>query len=261
MDWVKSFYSKTGKWWGPAEVKITDRDYKRLETVKRLNGSLPQSVLELGASYGNTAAVMAEAGIDVTAVEISDRADFAKEYTKNEYKGKLKFVKDDFYKVILNQKFDVVCYWNGFGIGSDNEQKTLLKRIADEWLKADGSLIMDVQNPIVWERWNGDREDKKASPEKGYLFNVSQSIKYDPIEKRMYDTWWETENPENKFVQTIRCYIPSELNILVKDTGLVIVRMEVDGKPLDWHESIPPGHPYYDHHEYLVQLKINQNGQ
>ena len=22
MDWVKKFYSQTGKWWGPAESKI-----------------------------------------------------------------------------------------------------------------------------------------------------------------------------------------------------------------------------------------------
>jgi len=40
MDWIKSFYSKTGKWWGPAEVKITYRDYQRLKIVKRLLGKL-----------------------------------------------------------------------------------------------------------------------------------------------------------------------------------------------------------------------------
>jgi len=245
MDWIKIFYSNTGKWWGPAEVKITDRDYKRLETVKRLYGSLPKTTLELGSSYGNTASVFADAGIDVTAIEISDRADFAKKYAGKKHKGKLVFIKDDFYKINLSQKYDVVCYWNGFGIGTDEDQKKLLIKIAQEWLKPKGTLIMDVQNPYIWKKWNGDKEHKKAKPDEGYNYDIWQEIKYDRNEKRMYDTWWESDKPKIKYTQTIRCYTSKEISSLVNGTGLKIIYKEVKGKLIDWKS-----------HEYLVQLTL-----
>ena len=124
MDWIKKFYSTTGTWWGPAEVKVTERDHERLNILKRIHGSQPETVLELGSSYGNAASVMAEAGIHVTAIEISDRADFAKQYSNKKYPGSLKILKEDFYKVQLPIKFDAICYWNGFGIGSDEDQRS-----------------------------------------------------------------------------------------------------------------------------------------
>ena len=36
MDWVHKFYSTTGKWWGPAESKITERDFDRAKIIKIL---------------------------------------------------------------------------------------------------------------------------------------------------------------------------------------------------------------------------------
>lgn len=245
MDWVKSFYSTTAQWWGPAEAKITERDYKRLEKVKKLIGYLPKSVLELGSSYGNTAAVFADAGIDVTAIEVSDRADFATRYAKQKHKGKLIFIKDDFYRVKITQKYDVVCYWNGFGIGIDEDQKKLLKKIAQEWLRPRGSLIMDVQNPYIWEKWDGDKEHKKAKPDEGYDYDIWQEIRYDHAEKRMYDTWWRTDKPEEKYTQSIRCYLPEELKVLAKDCGLKVVYVEANDHLVNWKS-----------HEYLIQLKL-----
>ena len=77
MQWAKDFYSKTGRWWGPAEANITERDRERAITIKRLIPSV-RKVLELGSGYGNTAAACAEAGIKVVGIEISDRYDFSR---------------------------------------------------------------------------------------------------------------------------------------------------------------------------------------
>lgn len=254
MDWADSFYSQTGKWWGPAEYKITKRDYQRLETVKRLYGKLPIDLLELGSSYGNTAAVFADVGINVTAIELSDRIDFAKQYEGLSYKGKLQFIKDDFYQVNLSKKFDVVCYWNGFGIGSDNDQRKLLKRIANEWLKEKGSLVMDVQNPYVWAKWHGDREEKMANPSLGYNFDVSQKIQYDPVSNIAYDSWWETNKPEKKHVQTLRCYAPCDLQLLLENTGLRLKHIEANGEKVEIETLPSEKNAFWDASEYLVQL-------
>lgn len=252
MDWIYNFYSKTGQWWGPAEHKITERDYERVKTIKRLYPSA-KHVLELGAGYGNTAAACAENGLNIVAIEISDRADFAKQYEEKKYKGSLKIVKGDFYTVELIEQFDVVTYWNGFGIGTDDDQKKLLKKISG-WMKLDSIALIDISNPITWKLWSGEEEHKVAKPDLGYNFNVSEKIDYDETNKRFIDTWWLTEKPEEKITQSIRCYLPTELDILLDGTGLELQRMELKGKEFNLNNY----EQFLDNdreNEYLIVLR------
>lgn len=114
----------------------------------------------------------------------------------------------------------MVAYWNGFGIGTDEDQRKLLKKIFDEWLSPDGLALIDIANPFVWASWNGEKEQKPANPEVGYPNNVTQYIEFDPINNRFYDSWWVTEKPEEKFTQDIRCYSPVDLLLLLEGTGL-----------------------------------------
>src|SRR5689334_19767552 len=111
MDWVKDFYSRTGTWWGPAESKTSERDHPRVAKVHAHAGDGPWRILELGSGYGTTAAALATAGHTVTAVELSDRVRFQTPADR------LTVLNEDFYTVRLRQEFDVVCYFNGFGIG------------------------------------------------------------------------------------------------------------------------------------------------
>lgn len=198
MKWTKDFYSQTGQWWGPAESKVGERDHQRLETLERLAGKGKKRILELGSSYGNTAFVMAQAGHEVIGIEISNRIDFAHQYEGQIENGNLTFVKEDFYQASFDNPFDVICYWNGFGIGSDEDQRTLLRRMANHWLKPDGIVLMDVANPTCWIQWTGDEENLSARPDAGYHHNVSERIDYDPVRNRLIDTWWETETPDQK---------------------------------------------------------------
>lgn len=118
--------------------------------VERLAGPGPHRILELGCGYATTAAAAASAGHAVTGVEISDRAAFADRFVAaGSGAGSFHVVNDDFYRVRLDGRFDLVCYWNGFGIGSDTDQRRLLRRIAWEWLAADGLALVDVANPFV----------------------------------------------------------------------------------------------------------------
>src|ERR1700710_1463944 len=105
MNWMDNFYSTTGKWWGPAESTITDRDYDRVKLLQKICGD-SKTVLELGSGYGNTAAVTADAGYDVVANELSDRIDFSKKFAEQALKGQLNFIKGDFYTADLGKNFD-----------------------------------------------------------------------------------------------------------------------------------------------------------
>jgi len=44
------------------------------------------------------------------------------------------------YDVDIGGPFDAVCYWDGFGIGDDQDQRRLLRRIAG-WLAPDGRAL------------------------------------------------------------------------------------------------------------------------
>lgn len=254
MKWVNNFYSKTGTWWGPAESKISDRDYERADIIHRL-APAAKTILELGSGYGNTAAACAERGFDTTAIEISDRINFAQQYEEKHYQGSLKFVKGSFYDVKLPCQFDVVSYWNGLGIGTDADQRILLKQIS-KWLKPNGIALIDVQNPFVWFTWAQEKEkiSKKARPEVGYNFNVSEQIDFDVINNRLIDTWWQTETPDQKISQDLRCYSPHDLILLLEGTGLKLKSIEVDGKVVSFTQDLSDHNPLLERSEYLAIL-------
>ena len=190
MDWIQDFYTATGRWWGPAESSITERDRARARTIRRLAPDAKR-ILELGASYGNTAAACAEDGLEVVAVEISERLHFARQFQHRTYRGSLEIVHADFFEVHFGATFDAVTYWNGFGVGTDADQRRLLTRIAEEWLPADGVALLDIANPFVWASWAGTEEHKVAQPQLGYHYAVSHRVEFDPVHNRFVDIWWQ----------------------------------------------------------------------
>ena len=55
LEWVKDFYTQTGKWWGPG-VQEPAVHAARVEAVSRLGGPGAWRILELGSGPGYTAA-------------------------------------------------------------------------------------------------------------------------------------------------------------------------------------------------------------
>ncbi|MDG4798775.1 class I SAM-dependent methyltransferase [Micromonospora sp. WMMD1082] len=261
MDWVRSFYSQTGAWWGAAEAKISDRDHRRVRLLHEHRGTRPIRVLELGCGYGTTAAAMAAAGHVVTAVEISDRARHAVDFARAAAPGRLSIVQDDFYAVQLPERFDAVCYWNGFGVGTDADQRRLLVRIARDWLKPDGVALVDVQNPFGWARWDGDEEHRLPNPELGYAHELYERTTFDPVTCTATDTWWEAASPHHKISQTLRCYSPADLALLLAGTGLTLTAVTVGDRPVDPTTPLPSfSGLLHEHHEYLAVLHHDLRG-
>ncbi|MFF3228928.1 class I SAM-dependent methyltransferase [Nocardia suismassiliense] len=254
MNWVREFYSVSGGWWAKADAKVTDRDRHRLSLLRNHGGSAGR-VLELGSGYGATAMALAQAGYEVTAVEISDRADYFSGSDRDVAPGSVTVYKADFYEVRLPGQFDIVCYWNGFGVGSDADQRQLLGRIESEWLRPGGIALIDVANPLVWAGWDGDEERLSADPDAGYDYELVQRIRFDPITCSAIDTWWEASKPDSKISQFLRCYTPADLMLLLSGTGLTLTGI-VAGD----HALPPSPHPgldalLRDRHEYLAILR------
>jgi hypothetical protein len=132
----------------------------------------------------------------------------------------------DFMQVELPGRFDAVTYWNGFGVGSDSEQRTLLHRIAEDWLAPDGVAVLDVFNPLAWCREAGTMDVDSET-------NCRQAVDFDAVTSRMVDTWWFDGEDKPPLSQSQRCYSPADLALLLEGTGLTMVRAEVDGTSLD----------------------------
>jgi SAM-dependent methyltransferase len=255
VDWVPDFYSTTGRWWGGAESAITERDHARAATIARLAGPAPADVLELGCAYGNSAAAAADAGYQVVGVEISDRIDFAERHRAGRA---VDFVRGDFYAVDLGRTFDVVVYWNGFGVGSDADQRRLLRRMTNEWLRPDGVALVDVASPFCWARWaaNGEAQGYGPDPARGYVHRGTQErIDFDPVANRFLDSWWERPEPERVHTQSIRCYAPADFLLLLEGTGLRLDHLEVGGQTLALDGGHTMASPLWEANEYLVRLR------
>lgn len=237
QEWVKDFYTQAGIWWGEDAQPVGEHQ-KRLETITRLRGEGTWRILDLGAGPGRTAAALADAGHDVIAVEINPTdIQYAHSLLNFPHKGSLEFVEADFYTVALKGCFDVVTCWQVFGLGSDSDQRRLLRRIAGEWLAPDGIVIMDVYNPAGPAREAG--HEWHLNPIKGVPGSVEMTERchYDPVHGYWIDEWEPVEHPEHSLAQSVRCYTPADLILLLEGTGLKLQHVEMSGEVVDVQEN------------------------
>ncbi|HFK1546426.1 MULTISPECIES: class I SAM-dependent methyltransferase [Bacillus] len=192
-----------------------------------------QSMLELGAGNGGFARAMSNLNVKMTTVElVRELVMFAKEYSTND----IAIHCADFYKINFEEKFDVVTYLDGFGVGTDAEQLFLLKRI-HSWLKDDGCALIDIYQPLYWEKANGQEMP---------IYSAMRKYEYDSENARMLDHWWETDSSNDIVTQSLRCYTIDEINNLCAEARFSIV-------------GIFPGGAYdFEERKYKEQASLNE---
>jgi Methyltransferase domain len=229
--WVNDFYAQAAIWWGPFTNEET-HDF-RAQSVARLCGSGKKRILDLGCGSGRTAAKLADMGHDVIGVELNLRdVDYANELLSASRRGTLTFQQGDYYTVEFAGHFDIVTWWQGFGLGSDADQRRMLRRIAREWLKPNGCALVDVYNPSCPARHAGTEEQLPPLPGVPGSVEMIERCHYDAVNARWIDEWQPTEAPENALAQAIRCYSPADLLLLLEGTVLKLEHIEVEGQAL-----------------------------
>jgi SAM-dependent methyltransferase len=228
--WVSSFYDRKGQVWGPSGVLGHHRE--RAAAIERFGRISHGRVLEIGAGSGGSAVATAELGYRVVALELSSvRAGFASDLTQGRADLTIEVLEADFMTVELSEKFDVVTCWNGFGVGSDADQRQLLKRIRQDWLVDDGVAILDIFNPVGWSRLAGESSIDEET-------GLRTAVDFDAVENRLVDNWWFDGDARPPMAQSIRCYSPPDFRLLLESTGLRLADVEVDGIPLT---EVTPG--------------------
>lgn len=246
VDWVRDFYARqhTALAHEGAEVSA-EYCAEKMTVIDRLVPNPGMTLLELGAGNGMNAITCANLGFSVTALElVPECCERIKDYVNacDTPRGSLRVVQGDFYDVDLNGQFDLVTYWDGFGIGSDDDQVRLLKRIS-KWMKPDGRGLIEVYSPLYASRTAG-RKVRFSTCAREYDFDAHQA--------RWLDTW--TYDDGAVLTQSLRTYLPPDLQLLLRETDLVIEHIE-SGDAWDWEtESLAKSAPLESAISYVVCL-------
>ena len=262
-SWVRDFYARQDEWAGVSRDPITDMHRRNADLVHRLTGGKIGTVLELGAGGGQNAAALADLGYSVTAIElVPSVAQNALDLAAQPRKGPLRVIVGDFYDVGLSDRYDIVCYWDGFGVGSDDDQRRLLRRIAG-WLMPGGFALIEVYTPWYWSgiarsgiarsgiarSGMAGRETQFGGICRRYGFNADGS--------RMLDTWWPVGREGEAVTQSLRCYSPADLQLLLKDTGLSLESVEPRGAYDPARDRFVEGAPIEEAMQYLTRLALS----
>ncbi|HLM84155.1 MAG TPA: class I SAM-dependent methyltransferase [Candidatus Bathyarchaeia archaeon] len=210
----ENFYIKQSLW--SPEIyfgKLDGTTKKKISIIKKY---IPKgkNILDLGAGGGQISLAMADLGYNVVGIELlPGLADYARKNGEKS-QGRLNIVEGDFYKFNPKKKFNLITYWDGFGIGDDNDQRTLLHRIK-KWLSPDGMALIEVYTP--WYPGYFSKKEMKFS-------GIKRKLDFDFENCRWEDTWTK-ENGHKSIKQSLRCYSPADLRLLLGGTGLAIKKI------------------------------------
>ncbi len=234
----QDFYRYQHQWSKIYFRDISPSDQERVQWIHRVSGISGGRILELGAGGGQFAVAASQQGYLVTAIEKEPEfVEHIQELSQHSKCENLTIVKSDFYAVVLEGVFELICYWDGFGIGSDNDQRFLLQKISN-WLAPGGSVFLEIFTPWYW-----------ANEAVGVQFDIGVATRqygFDAKKCAMTDTWWLKANPDVKSIQRLRCYSPVDLALLLDDCGLTIL------------EIFPGGKVDYSSGTYIPEVPLDQ---
>lgn len=221
MDWVKTFYDAQNEWFGVYLGDVEENHRERAVLMNKMTSSTAKQILELGAGGGQTAIALAELGHEVSAVELLEESVLHAQKLSHQMKVAINIQQGDFYTIEYQQSFDLICYFDSFGIGTDADQRRLLRRI-ESWLKPGGCVIIEVGATWYWAGIANGRTMDLGACFRQYSFDV--------INSKLIDSWWRKGEPEAVVRQYLRCYTPVDFELLLEGTGLELVAIEAGGR-------------------------------
>ncbi len=224
MDWVRDFYTRQYammnspyRWQQMSPSDPPEYARRTAAAIERFAGPGTKRVLELGCGGGVVAGTIAFLGHTVVAVEVIDAAiENVRRISAEVPNGELTAVQGDFYELEFPKKFDVVCYFDGFGVGSDADQRRLLTRIA-RWLEPNGCAVIDIYSSWGVAAANGET----------YQEGTMYGVEFDADGNRQLASQWPVGADQSEAItQYLRCYAPADLRLLLEGTGLVLETYE-----------------------------------
>ena len=264
--WIKRFYDKAAIWWGDANRSPASLERYR-EYLEKFTGAGKKRILDLGGGTGQIAHCFACLGHEVVSVELSRAEYIRRRSAQVDGPGSLAVIEGNFLEAAIPGKFDVVCCWEVFGIGTDDNQKSLLKRIAGEWLAEGGTAIVEVYSTIGPIKYSGTERRLRALPGVPGSVDMVNRCSFDPVAAMWIDEWKPVAAPSEALSQRIRCYTPADFMRMLAGSGLRLVHAEYHGLKLETDGGAAPNHeeasrnPLYDcEDDYAYVVKLAKDG-
>jgi hypothetical protein len=124
-----------------------------------------------------------------------------------------------------------------FGMGSDQDQRKLLQRIRKNWLQDRGVLILDVYHPFGPIRAAGQKRILDRLVNVPGSLDMTEFSYYDGIKNRWVDIWEPVGDKESAKIQSIRCYSPTDLFLLLEGTGLTVQKILYKGQEIGFEND------------------------
>ena len=203
-------------------------------------------VLELACGTGRITLPLAEEGIDIIGLDISEgMLDQAKKKAQ-EKNLKIEFIKDDCRTFKLDRKFKLIFIpFNSFAHIHDLESAENLFTRVKEHLTKDGRFIIDIFNPNPEFMVRDPNEKKKVFeyPDPYHEGNVViyETIVYDKINQINRIKWYYTMADGKETVEELnmRIYYPLEIQVLLKYNGLKIEKIYVNFDCSEFNNESP----------------------
>ena len=230
--WATTFYDFQERLTGCYSSPIHPSHHERAAPLRAAHGGT--RLLELGSGGGQFAVAAALAGYEVTALELRPGGTAHALMLAARHGAEVEAITGDFYTSALPAPFDLIVYWDGFGIGTDADQRRLLRRLPG-WLAPGGRALVEVYMPPYWTRHAGYTREWTAPT------RFVQTYGFDAEGCRLTDTYAaEGEPPQT---QSLRCYAPADFQLLLEGTGLGLLEIRPGGAwdpaAQVWHPQVP----------------------
>lgn len=191
--------------------------------ISWLNLEKGAAVLDLCCGMGRHSLALAEAGYEVTGVDLSEV--LLREALKNDVEQQIKFVKADMRSLPITGQFDaIVNLFSSFGYFEKDEEHLQVLLEIKRLLTPGGKFIIDFLNPsytianLVPESQRVDEGQliqEKRSIEQGYVKKqiTITDINYDGLHGKQ---------PERHYLERIRLYTCEDFKSLLSKAGLTL---------------------------------------
>jgi SAM-dependent methyltransferase len=181
-------------------------------------------VLDIACGHGRHALLLAQDGIDVTGVDITER--YIEIANENNRFNNARFVVGDLREMNFSEEFDAAFnIFTSFGYYDDATNFDILRRIASS-LKDGGRFLLDLQNRELFTATDLDYQEYTEFKQNGRHYALLMQCKFDletgraHIRQRLYSP----DSPPETMEFSVRIYSLAELRWLLSQVGLELIK-------------------------------------
>jgi ubiquinone/menaquinone biosynthesis C-methylase UbiE len=191
--------------------------------ISWLNLHKGATVLDLCCGMGRHSLALAEAGYEVTGVDLSKV--LLREAQKNDTEKQIKFIKADMRNLPITKQFDaIVNLFSSFGYFETDEEHLQVLQEIKRLLIPGGKFIIDFLNP-AYTMANLVSESQRV--DEGQLIQEKRSIEQGYVKKQITITdinyeGLHVKQPERHYLERIRLYSSEDFKSLLSKVDLTL---------------------------------------